>query len=104
MRAAPHNYVGPLACSAPATHRSLQRRRPAPALPCAATQYYLFQKFIRPQLDTDKKDLADMDEHVWKVKSEERRRLGIGPPLKPGKENAWRLEQVGCGGKGRVQC
>lgn len=31
---------------------------------------------------------------VWREKAAERRRLGIGPPLRPSAENAWRLEQM----------
>jgi hypothetical protein len=31
---------------------------------------------------------------VWREKAVERRRLGIGPPLRPSAENAWRLEQM----------
>ena len=49
---------------------------------------------LQPRLESDYKSMQAMDEKVWTVKAEERRKLGIGPPLKPTKENAWRLEQV----------
>jgi hypothetical protein len=49
---------------------------------------------LKPELDRDYKSLQEMDDHVWRVKAAERKRLGIGPPLKPTKENAWRLEQM----------
>ena len=60
----------------------------------AAGQYMLWKRVLQPQLESDFKGMKAMDEHVWTVKAEERRRLGIGAPLKPSKENAWRLEQV----------
>lgn len=31
---------------------------------------------------------------MWREKAAQRQRLGIGAPLKPTKENAWRLEQI----------
>eukprot|EP00775_Hariotina_reticulata_P004681 gene4681-4934_t len=37
---------------------------------------------------------AAADEAAWAAKATERKRLGIGPPLKPTPENAWRLEQM----------
>lgn len=37
---------------------------------------------------------AAADEAAWDVKAAERKRLGIGPPLKPTPENQWRLEQM----------
>ncbi len=58
-------------------------------------QYFLWKKVLQPILDSDYKNLQDLDERVWRVKAEDRQRLGIGPPLRPSKENAWRLEQVG---------
>ena len=60
----------------------------------AAGQYMLWKELLKPELDSDYKKLQAMDENVWKVKTEDRRRLGIGPPLRPSKENAWRLEQI----------
>ncbi len=59
-----------------------------------ASQYLLFRDWIRPRMDRDLKRQQDADEHVWSVKEEQRRKLGIGPPLRPTKENAWRLEQI----------
>ncbi len=66
-------------------------------VPCrrrALPQYFLFRDFIRPRMDRDLKRQQEADEHVWEVKAEQRKKLGIGPPLKPSKENAWRLEQI----------
>ena len=60
----------------------------------AAGQYMLWKKLLQPELEADYKRLQAMDEHVWSTKAEDRRRLGIGPPLRPSKENAWRLEQI----------
>lgn len=37
---------------------------------------------------------AAADEAAWAAKAAERKRLGIGPPLKPTPENQWRLEQM----------
>ena len=37
---------------------------------------------------------APQEEEIWREKAAERRRLGIGPPLRPSPENAWRLEQM----------
>jgi hypothetical protein len=35
-----------------------------------------------------------VDDETWQDKAAERRRLGIGPPLKPDEKTAWRLEQM----------
>lgn len=37
---------------------------------------------------------ARADDEVWADKAAERRRLGIGPPLKPDDKTSWRLEQM----------
>lgn len=60
----------------------------------AAGQYYIWVKILKPQLDTEYNELKKMDERVWSVKADQRRKLGIGPPLKPTEKNAWRLEQM----------
>jgi hypothetical protein len=60
----------------------------------AAGQYMIWKEILKPELDSDYKKLRASDEHIWNVKTEDRRRLGIGPPLRPSKENAWRLEQI----------
>ncbi|GAX84047.1 hypothetical protein CEUSTIGMA_g11471.t1 [Chlamydomonas eustigma] len=60
----------------------------------AAGQFYLWTKVLKPQLEADYKNMQASDEHIWTVKAEQRRKLGIGPPLKPSKQNAWRLEQM----------
>lgn len=57
-------------------------------------QYWLWNKFIVPELRKDEALVAADDERVWRVKARRRRELGIGPPLQPTKENAWRLEQM----------
>jgi hypothetical protein len=57
-------------------------------------QYYLFREVLKPILDRDLKRQQDADDRVWSVKAAQRQRLGIGPPLKPTKEAAWRLEQI----------
>ena len=60
----------------------------------AAGQYYLWIKYLKPQLDTEYNQLKTSDERVWSVKADHRRKLGIGPPLKPSEKNTWRLEQM----------
>jgi len=37
---------------------------------------------------------AAADEAAWAAKATERKRLGIGPPLRPSADNQWRLEQM----------
>ncbi|KAG1679820.1 hypothetical protein FOA52_012732 [Chlamydomonas sp. UWO 241] len=60
----------------------------------AAAQFYVWTKVLKPELDKDYKGLKAQDDYVWRAKAAERQRLGIGPPLRPSKENAWRLEQM----------
>lgn len=57
-------------------------------------QYFLWNKFLVPELRRDEKLVAEEDERMWRIKARRRKDLGIGPPLKPTKENAWRLEQM----------
>jgi hypothetical protein len=58
-----------------------------------------------PDLCDSQTDLCDLlllfqssqdaaDESAWAAKVQERKRLGIGPPLRPNNENQWRLEQM----------
>lgn len=49
---------------------------------------------LEPHLSKDEDRQAAADEEIWREKAAERRRLGIGPPLRPSKEDAWRLEQM----------
>ena len=35
-----------------------------------------------------------IDDLAWDLKAQRRKRLGVGAPLRPTKENAWRLEQI----------
>lgn len=49
---------------------------------------------LEPHLRKDEDTQAAADDEIWREKASERRRLGIGPPLRPGTENAWRLEQM----------
>ena len=60
----------------------------------AAGQYYVWVKLLKPQLDNEYQELKKMDQRVWSVKADQRRKLGIGPPLNPNEKNAWRLEQM----------
>ncbi len=57
-------------------------------------QYLAFKHLLQPILLKDEKACEEEDEEVWKEKVKERKRLGIGEPLKPSAENAWRLEQM----------
>jgi hypothetical protein len=54
----------------------------------------LFKQVLQPLLQRDEDDQAAADNVVWQQRAAERKRLGIGPPLKPSPENAWRLEQM----------
>jgi hypothetical protein len=47
-----------------------------------------------PRLQQEEDKQAAADEAAWAAKAVERKRLGIGPPLKPTPDNAWRLEQM----------
>jgi hypothetical protein len=53
-----------------------------------------FKLLLEPRLRKDEDLQAAQDEEIWREKAAERRRLGIGPPLRPSPENAWRLEQL----------
>jgi hypothetical protein len=60
----------------------------------AAGQALLWRRFLLPELSRDERAVAEEGERVWRVKARRRRDLGIGPPLRPTPENAWRLEQM----------
>jgi hypothetical protein len=57
-------------------------------------QYLAFKTLLQPILQADEDAQAELDEATWKERAAERKKLGIGPPLKPTDENAWRLEQM----------
>lgn len=57
-------------------------------------QYVAWKVWLEPMLKKDEDRLAEQEDEIWREKAAERRRLGIGPPLRPSKENAWRLEQM----------
>ncbi len=57
-------------------------------------QFMAWKLLLEPRLRKDEDRQAARDEEVWKEKAAERRRLGIGPPLRPSAENTWRLEQL----------
>jgi len=59
-----------------------------------AAQWLLWRDFIQPRMVHDKKRQSQADEYIWTAKADQRKRLGIGPPLKPTAVNAWRLEQI----------
>lgn len=60
----------------------------------AYAQYMAWRLVLEPHLKKDEDRQASVDDEVWREKAAERRRLGIGPPLRPSAENAWRLEQM----------
>lgn len=60
----------------------------------AYAQLMAWKLVLEPHLKKDEDRQAAADEEVWREKAAERRRLGIGPPLRPSAENAWRLEQM----------
>ena len=49
----------------------------------AYAQYMAFKLVLEPHLRKDEDRQAAVDEEVWREKAVERRRLGIGPPLRP---------------------
>ncbi|KAI8464195.1 MAG: TOC34m [Monoraphidium minutum] len=57
-------------------------------------QYMAWKVWLEPLLRKDEDKQAEKDEEIWREKAAERRRLGIGPPLRPSAEDAWRLEQM----------
>ncbi|GBF87561.1 translocase of chloroplast-like protein [Raphidocelis subcapitata] len=83
----------------PYSWRPRLSRRPNNSLkwliPVAAyAQYMVWKLLLEPRLRKDEDLQAAQDEEIWREKTAERRRLGIGPPLRPSGENAWRLEQL----------
>lgn len=57
-------------------------------------QYLAWKTLLQPRLQKEEDKQAEADAAAWAAKAQERRRLGIGPPLQPTPENAWRLEQM----------
>jgi hypothetical protein len=49
---------------------------------------------LEPMLTKDEDRKAAQEDEIWREKTAERRRLGIGPPLRPSARDAWRLEQM----------
>lgn len=67
----------------------------SPLLLCRAVlQYLAWKTLLQPHLQKDEDAQAAADAAAWAQKATERKRLGIGPPLQPTSENAWRLEQM----------
>lgn len=91
-------------CCAPLSAQRHQPRctlaaRPPVCLPdhppnAATSQYLAWKTLLVPRLQREEDKQAEADEAAWVAKAAERKRLGIGPPLKPTAENAWRLEQM----------
>jgi len=57
-------------------------------------QYLAFKTLLQPILQADEDAQAELDDATWKERAAERKKLGIGPPLKPTDEDSWRLEQM----------
>ena len=48
---------------------------------------------MRPRLQKDWDAQQSYESGIWDAKAENRRKLGIGPPLRPTGDDVWRLEQ-----------
>lgn len=57
-------------------------------------QYLAWKTLLVPRLQQEEDKQAAADEAAWAAKATERKRLGIGPPLRPSADNQWRLEQM----------
>ncbi|KAF8061109.1 TOC34 [Scenedesmus sp. PABB004] len=57
-------------------------------------QYMAWKTLLQPALRREEDKVSAADEAAWAAKAAERKRLGIGPPLRPTPDNAWRLEQM----------